>query len=125
LVAALNLARGQSVSLGMPVSVCASSNQSNCNASQSNWATGWIVFTDSGTPGTVDSTDKVLRVWPAPDGNPTISETAGSYVQYLPTGQVASSAKYSLTIQGCRGNQKRTITVSAVGLVTVATGSCP
>lgn len=129
LVMAMNLARGQAVSSGAPVSVCASSNQTACNASQSNWATGWIVFTDRGTPGQVDTTgtnpDKILRVWPAPKGNPSIQETSGSYVQYLPSGQAVAGATYKLTIPGCTGKQQRTITVSAVGLVTVAAGSCP
>jgi type IV fimbrial biogenesis protein FimT len=56
----LQLAREEAVMSGERVSVCPSTDKVSCN-SGGGWETGWIVFTDGGTEGTVDGTDVILR----------------------------------------------------------------
>src|SRR5262245_25530334 len=59
LVAALNVARNESIKRGIPVSVCSSTNSATC-AGSGTWGTGWIVFTDTGAAGSVTAGDEVL-----------------------------------------------------------------
>jgi type IV fimbrial biogenesis protein FimT len=56
----LQLAREEAVMSGERVSVCPSTDKVSCN-SGGGWENGWIVFTDGGTEGTIDSTDVILR----------------------------------------------------------------
>jgi len=50
MVTAFNLARMEAIRRGSPVSVCASTDQASCSGAN-NWATGWIVFTDTNAAG--------------------------------------------------------------------------
>lgn len=75
MVTALNYARGQAVTRNARVSLCRSSAGSGfaaCDAA-GDFATGWIVFTDSNPRGAVNGTDTVLRVFqPDMGGNATL-----------------------------------------------------
>lgn len=64
----LSLARSEAVKRGRNVSICPSTNGSDCSAGS--WATGWIVFIDAngdanGATGSIDSGDEILRVFDA------------------------------------------------------------
>src|SRR5512135_3440893 len=65
LVAALQLARSEAVKQGTRVTVCKTSNpiaaQASCD-STANWHEGWLVFSDGGARGVIDSGDILLRV---------------------------------------------------------------
>jgi type IV fimbrial biogenesis protein FimT len=57
----LQFARTEAVKRGSGVTVCPSSDGATCLGTNS-WQSGWIVFNDDNSSGTVDtSTDKVLR----------------------------------------------------------------
>ncbi len=86
LVGNLALARSEAVNRNAPVSVCASSDGSSCTGTA--WELGWIVFTDGGTAGTVDGSDKILRVQNKTIGRLTVT-ASGPYVRFKPGGQVA------------------------------------
>lgn len=62
---AIAYARNQAVQLASPVSVCASVDGRHCDP-EADWSAGWIAFTDRGSAGTVDGSDRVLRVWAGP-----------------------------------------------------------
>ena len=80
LVLALNTARSESVKRGSRVSVCSSTDQSTCSAS-TNWATGWVLFTDnSGVSGARDGSDVVIRVWDALIGSTTCQGVPGQII---------------------------------------------
>jgi type IV fimbrial biogenesis protein FimT len=73
-VTALNLARAEAVGRGVPVSVCAKSTETDCDAG-GNWLNGWLVFTDPAGAGACDncdpadaSGDEVVRSFGAPLG---------------------------------------------------------
>lgn len=66
----LRLARIEAVTRDQPVSVCASTDEVSCTGTP--WEQGWLVFTDEGTPGTVDGDDIVLRTVGAYKGGVTL-----------------------------------------------------
>ncbi|MDB6089138.1 MAG: putative typeIV fimbrial fimT-related pilin [Gammaproteobacteria bacterium] len=57
----LQFARSEAIKEGQTVSVCSSTDGTTC-ANSSTWNSGWIVFSDTGTVGTVDGNDALLRV---------------------------------------------------------------
>lgn len=120
LVTALNLARSESVKRGSNVSVCASTDSSSCSGS-SNWATGWILFSDAGTAGAVDvGTDTIIRVWPSLSTSTVLtSGSADSFVQYRNNGQIsdASNVSFTLTVTDCKGDNVRNINISQQGRI--------
>jgi len=123
LLTAFILARSEAVKRGSAISACASSDQSTCAAS-TNWATGWIVFTDdAGTAGVLDSTDVLIRAWGSLKGSPTLVGAANN-VQYQPTGLVAATNTFTLTMPDCTGNQVQTININAVGSGHIGTSAC-
>jgi type IV fimbrial biogenesis protein FimT len=61
MLGSLQLARAEAIKEGRTVSVCPSPNGVQCSGS-TDWEAGWIIFSDTGVPGTVDGTDFVVRV---------------------------------------------------------------
>jgi type IV fimbrial biogenesis protein FimT len=58
----LQFARTEAIKEGVPITVCASSNQTSClGAGQTNWQTGWIIFPDLNSNQAVDAGESVLR----------------------------------------------------------------
>lgn len=86
-VETLRLARFEVFTRKVTVGLCASTNEHDCTGSA--WQDGWIVFTDSGTPGAVDPDDEVLRAVPAYKAGTTL-EVIGAdkkdvdYIQLQP-----------------------------------------
>lgn len=66
----LRLARIEAVTRELPVSVCASADGVSCTGTP--WEEGWLVFSDEGTPGTIDGNDIVLRTVGAYKGGVTL-----------------------------------------------------
>ena len=106
MVAALNIARSESIKRGIPVSVCSSTDSATC-AGSGTWGTGWIVFTDAGAAGQVNAGDEVLQVWPGVQGGLQLNSVAGTapvspvrnFVQYTSTGMDAI-ATYEYVVNG-------------------------
>src|ERR1700752_4963319 len=134
MVAALNLARSESVKRGTPVSVCSSTDNATC-AGSGTWGTGWIVFTDAGAAGQVNAGDEVLQVWPAVQGGLQLNSVAGTapvspvrnFVQYTSTGMPSpiGATNFSLFKSGAPANTARCISVSPAGRVSTAQNVCP
>ncbi len=128
MLASLNLARSESAKRGVRASVCPrkqpATDPETC-AGNTNWSGGWLVFTDAtGTRGTFDGTDSLLRIGTALNANPTFTATAAS-VQYRPTGAVDNSVTFTLTPSGCKNKESRTIKVGATGRAAVDSVACP
>jgi len=63
LVGDLQYARTEAIKEGLPITVCASSNGTQCSgAGNTTWQTGWIIFPDLNSNQTVDAGETVLRV---------------------------------------------------------------
>jgi type IV fimbrial biogenesis protein FimT len=111
------------------VTVCVSTDGATCTGT--NWASGRIVFVDSGTVGTigtVDGTDVILRVTPALSTNTLVSASFpnATFITYLGTGEVnglGGTGTFTLCRTGYMG---RIISIDVTGGATSAkTGVCP
>lgn len=136
----LAAARSESARQGKRVTLCISTNGTSCTTGAA-WQSGRIIFVDestSGTTGTVDSNETVLRVTqPGTRSSVTITasgftNSSGSattnYIQYRPSGALNSTATGTFTLCDERtGNFGRTVTVTATGraVLTSFTASCP
>jgi type IV fimbrial biogenesis protein FimT len=71
------LARAEAIRQGLPVTICPSTDGATCNTT--NWAKGWIVFTDFNANGAVDTdaadNDTVLRYQQQFSGTDTLTTT--------------------------------------------------
>lgn len=125
-LASLALARSEALKRGTGISICASANGTSCaGTSTTNWTTGWIVFTDSGTVGSVDGSDAVLRVADALRGGVTLTSTSSSaqgYIRYSPNGSVTATNSFTLCKSGTTG---RTIAISLTGRASPTSYTCP
>lgn len=128
LVGALAMARSEAVTRGVPVSVCSSTDNATC-ADDTDWTTGWIVFTDVNAPlGAVDNgaiPDTVLRALPELRTGSALTGDA-NFVSYTANGflNAAGDVTFDLDIPDCTGNHNRTITVNLQGRVAVANTAC-
>lgn len=139
LLTAMVLARSEAIKSAITTTVCSSTNSSTC-AADTNWATGWIVFVDQDNSGqfnddgdgTVCETSKnafiedcLLRVWDAPEGNPTVVQTSGgNNVSFTSTGMAQNSASITMTYSELINNPTRCIRVNAMGRAAVSE-TCP
>jgi type IV fimbrial biogenesis protein FimT len=129
LITALNYARSESVTRGVPVTVCASEDGESCS-DDNDWTTGWIVFTDvNALAGSVDEggavDDEVLRVFPALTGGAEMTGDA-SFVPYAATGflSAADEVTFGLEVEGCVNNHNRAIAVNLQGRPAVSAVAC-
>lgn len=136
LVSALATARSEAIKRGSVVTVCKTSNPDAATptcATGASWANGWIVFTDTGTRGTVDGTDVRLKIQqPAGAGGPTItaSTSFANFVNYASAGAaVANNSVRDLPITGsftlCLNSVSRVVDVGLSGRVSTTAGVCP
>jgi type IV fimbrial biogenesis protein FimT len=129
LVAALNLARSESIKRGVQVSVCSAKNPlpaMNGCGDASDWTNGWLVFTDQATAGTVDGGDQVLRAFEPLGSKSNFNAGANAFVRYVQSGKKdGGPVAFDMYQTGCMGNQKRIINISATGRVNVTRGACP
>jgi len=129
LMAALTLARSEAVKRGASVTICSSADQASC-AGSNNWATGWIVFSDSNADATVDAGETIVRTWAALTGGSTllgIGVGGANSITFLASGltSLAADAVFSLSTNGCTGNNARTIRVNRTGRANAAAAACP
>lgn len=110
----LAIARSEAVKRGVRVSICGSNNGTSCVASS--WGLGRIIFTDTGTAGTIDGADIVLRASESLSGAMSLAGTTdiADFIQYSPLGSVIRGGNFTLCKAGVKG---RTITVAATGRV--------
>lgn len=115
LIVDLALARSEALKRATKVSMCTSTNGAACTTSS--WTAGRMIFTDSGDPGKLDGADAVLRVSSSLAEGVSLTgapAAIGNYIQYSPTGEVASSGNLTLCKKGVKG---RIISISKTGRV--------
>jgi type IV fimbrial biogenesis protein FimT len=125
LVTALNVARSESLRRSRPVTVCASTDGLAC-ATETDWAGGWIVFTDTAgvAAGSVDAgDDEVLQRWDSLGGDVTFTAN-NAFVQYLPTGASAGPLQVDIAWAGCGGPKLHRVQVGGSGSLTSQILAC-
>jgi type IV fimbrial biogenesis protein FimT len=115
LVGDLQFARAEAIKQGLIISVCATNDGLACLTSGSSWQTGWLVFTDSGTAGIIDGTDKVLRVQRSFTSSDTLAIDNG--IQYLSFNRdgfmMNATAGVTFTLHDSTSNSQYTRCLSA------------
>lgn len=112
LVIGLQLARSEAIKRGIPVALCASSDQASCTTT-SVWSNGWVVRSQAVTAG------PPFRAWPAVRAGIAIS-SPGS-VEFNGLGAASAVRCFDVTL----GSFKRSVNVGAAGRIASATVACP
>lgn len=140
LVKALNLARLESAKRGVPVAVCPAALNADPNAAPScavgatNWANGWLVFTDRiGTVGVYDNAnpsqnDELLQVDSAPTMGFSVVSDSATPPRFTPsTRNVASTPTFTIrpvSAQECaKAEGPKLVRILPVGRVEVGKGT--
>lgn len=126
LLADLALARSEAAKRGQPVSVCPSSNGSACSAG--NWTTGRIVFSDSGSSGTVDGSDIVIRITESSSAGISIANSGfanTSHIRYTPSGAMSTGGAFKIC-DDRNGAFGKLVSISNTGRASIQSGqTCP
>ena len=113
----IQFTRSEAVKRNGRVTMCKSANGATCTAA-GGWAQGWIVFTDSGTVGTIDGSDIPLKVHAALTGGSTLTGSVNAF-SYRSNGQ-ASAATFGLCSNKPDKYAGRDIGLAATGRPSVA-----
>ncbi|HEX6736290.1 MAG TPA: GspH/FimT family pseudopilin [Azonexus sp.] len=133
LSAALMHARSEAVRRATRVTICKSSNTDNASptcttASGTSWASGWLVFTDGGTIGTVDGSDARLKVGQPSIENGSIASSEANFANYIAFdsrgGLLSLGGTTSTTLNICVTPSQRSIQIAPVGRIHTSSGSC-
>lgn len=120
-VTAVNMARGEAVRSGEPVTLCASQDQNTCaDPGDGDWAIGWILEGENaaGDP-------EILRRWRAPTGEPTmIEDDARGRVVFLPNGMADRELRIVHAIPDATCDQRRIIRLSRGGRTDIRRLEC-
>lgn len=121
LMGSLARARGEAIRLGVRVTVCRSSDASNCaTGSPARWQSGWITFQDTNANGERDAGEPLIHAAPAlaaqvvAVGNASVSDR----VSFRPSGTTAVNG----TLRVCSGSASLPNDLRAHDLVVIRTG---
>ncbi len=121
-VTSLMLARSEAIKRNAPVAMCRSNTGTSCAGSD--WADGWILWTDIDGDATVDSVE-IVQVREALAGNFTLTATGSSFT-YRPDGSVTGAAdSFELLSPDGDTDYGRCVAVDVTGRPNVTKGACP
>ena len=130
---AIMFARTEAVKRGVRVTMCKSINTDQaaptCDASNSSsWANGWLIFTDTGTAGTIDGTDVRLKVAQPAIRDGSITSSSSNFANFLsfePRGNlVPSGGVLTTSLVICYNHHQRTLEIAPTGRLHTIAGSC-
>ncbi|VWX62444.1 Type IV fimbrial biogenesis protein FimT [Burkholderiales bacterium 8X] len=132
----LQFARSEAIKQGLPVYICPTADNAVCSGAN-NWATGWLVYVDADSSGTLDSGEQITRIrsaWSDQDtfvaNAPAAGATLPLQIGYSRDGLAllsGSSALLSLRTASANANAMRCIAIEPAGRAAVVvggTGSC-
>lgn len=130
-VADIQTARSEALKRNTRVSVCPTTDGASCSAS-SDWATGWLVFTDnSGTKGILDSTDELIQVRESIKGEISLASAGDTSIQFLSSGYTsnyndatATDAVFTMQPNSCTGQGRRVIEITRYGHLSLNKTDC-
>jgi len=130
----INQARYEAIKKSQRVSICASSDGATCTGS---WIDGYIVFEDgAASDGDTDVTvGTILRSYAKPDLKTVIDvkndTTEVTFMRFTSMGtlaRIANSANplvINAYVTGCKGKNRRVLTIGVSGLVSIKREDCP
>jgi type IV fimbrial biogenesis protein FimT len=123
----LQFARAEAIKEGRTVTVCVSSNGTQCTGT-TNWQNGWIVFSDPADIGVVDANEVILRVQKPFSGTDTFVSNGLSAVTFNREGYAAPIATGTLfTLHDSTSNSAwtRCLAFSTIGQVVSERANIP
>lgn len=124
-LSSVGFARFQAISRGMPVTICRSADPLTTCGTGSGWESGWIVFSDPGNPGVIDSSETIISVHGPLSNGQTIRGTAAVAGVSAGTADRITFNPFGITMDGTTGNllicdsrgisKARSIVISAGG----------
>jgi len=129
-VFALKMARSEAIKRDVPVSVCATSDNTY-TACGNNWNLGWMVFVNptGGTTLSNTATAPLLRTEAITDQNATITSAPSvNIITYTGTGIAATNSgnvTFTIKATGCTGDSGRQVAISLSGNPVVTNVNCP
>ncbi len=122
----MQFARGEAIKEGQTVTVCVSQDQKTCQGNNTNWQSGWIVFSDVNGNQIVDNgTDTVLRVQTPFTGTDTFvannNLTAVTFNREGFATGIPNGATITLHARTPTNTSTRCLTVTLIGIVNVVT----
>jgi len=114
----VQFARSQAVKEGQSVTLCSSSDGSNCTSTA--WQLGWIVFLDTNGDKIHQVSEAIIRTQPAFSGTDTFVATPAFYaltfnrMGYAPTGS-ATAINITLHDSTANTNWTRCVAVNPIG----------
>ncbi|HKU15852.1 MAG TPA: GspH/FimT family pseudopilin [Steroidobacteraceae bacterium] len=130
----LAMARSEAVKRGGRVSVCSSNaQQTACAPGATNWANGWLLFSDVVAPAgevNIDGAppdDAIIQAWPAPSEEAMEVTSGRTYLSYDSDGRADANTVFTVRPHVCGSGAQnvRTITVNPSGRVGKAATACP
>ena len=139
-ISALTFARTEAVKRAGRVSLCATTNGTDCNTID--WSEGWIVFqdfaaADNAAPLTISGTGvrNILRWWDELEGGIEITVKSdgnnAEFIRFTSLGALARLTNPPTTMvaevkhEHCSGDNVRQVTVGLSGMVSVTNIACP
>lgn len=136
---AVNIAKSEAIKRAQNVSICP--KKDNACSGDTDWSTGWIVFTDnSGFTGDFDGTDVVLQSSQEPPAGMTVTTRAMdsadkeisevSSITFTSTGELTNFPggmtylQVQVSKSGCGDNEMRQISVRSNGRIAVSRTDC-
>lgn len=89
-VSSIHQARSLAVTTNTRVTICPSSNGTNCEAV--GWNSGWIVFADPDSDRNVDADETVISAMSEVDGLTLESDEFATFLMYRPNGRVMNAS---------------------------------
>jgi type IV fimbrial biogenesis protein FimT len=117
IVGSINLARSEAVKRGSAVSICQSNDGATCG-SGSDWASGWVVFSDPNVNGSIDAGEEIVHVFSALSGSSTaVFSGATSSITYLGVGKTtgAFTGTSAAVCPPIGGNYCRYVCINSLG----------
>lgn len=107
------LARSYAISYGVRVTLCPIEN-SCCS---DNWASGFSLFTDTGTTSCLDGTDRIIQTFPAIDPSDTLQFSRRS-LRFLPEGLASgSNGTFKFCAGSPSGDHGKSLIISNAGRI--------
>lgn len=115
LYGSIMFARSEAVRRAGAVSLCRSLILGSCVGNGSEWATGWIVFFDNNSNGTLDASDEKIREYQAQSSVISIKWSQGFFLRFNSRGVARDMGTFTVCRETGARDAARAVIVSITG----------
>jgi type IV fimbrial biogenesis protein FimT len=122
----MQFARGEAIREGQTVTICSALNGAPPCTGTTSWQTGWIVFSDTATPGVYGGNDVLLKSQKTFSGTDTLTAdhaiTAVTYSREGFTASLPGAVTFTLHTTPVSANYTRCLSATIVGALSTQIG---